>query len=257
MDREGRPARSDRPAPQLDRRRRGPVGLDPHAANDAVAMRSAKAGPVGSRLGCCRSRAARSSAAVGAASRCSGVSAAAEPAGLLGSLLEPRAVSREPPLLPEPAGAPPARCRIGPGAVPRESASTASASRMEVAAVMPPVRTSVHTPHASRMVATIVARRGPSERRRLATAQATKARLRTGMAKMGNNIPCTPVAIDSWTMRDVANSATIIRTMAPKRSDQGARLKNSHHRTISQPADESRQASRRAWRRARRRGRQT
>ena len=36
-DREGRPARSDRPAPQLDRRRLRPIGLDPHAANDAVA----------------------------------------------------------------------------------------------------------------------------------------------------------------------------------------------------------------------------
>ena len=54
MDREGRPARSDRPAPQLDRRRRGPVGLDPHAANDAVALRSAKAGPVGCPSRFCR-----------------------------------------------------------------------------------------------------------------------------------------------------------------------------------------------------------
>ena len=48
VDRERRPARSDRPAPQLDRRRLRPVGLDPHAANDAVAIRSAKAGPFGS-----------------------------------------------------------------------------------------------------------------------------------------------------------------------------------------------------------------
>ena len=53
-DREGRPARSDRPAPQLDRRRRRPVGLDPRAADDAVAPGSAKAGPVGSRRRCCR-----------------------------------------------------------------------------------------------------------------------------------------------------------------------------------------------------------
>ena len=56
VDREGRPARSDRPAPELDRRRCRPVGLDPHAADDAVAIGSAKAGPVGSRLRCCRSR---------------------------------------------------------------------------------------------------------------------------------------------------------------------------------------------------------
>ena len=48
--------------------------------------------------------------------------------------------------------------------------------------LMPSVRTSVHTPHASTTVATIVARRGPPARRRLATAQATKARHRIGMA---------------------------------------------------------------------------
>src|SRR5215216_6432092 len=37
-------------------------------------------------------------------------------------------------------------------------------------------------------------------------------------------------------MRDVANSATTIRARAPRRSDQGARLKNSHHTTITRPA---------------------
>ena len=36
-------------------------------------------------------------------------------------------------------------------------------------------------------------------------------------------------------MRDVATSATTIRTMAPTRSDQGARLKNSHHTTTANP----------------------
>ena len=36
-------------------------------------------------------------------------------------------------------------------------------------------------------------------------------------------------------MRDVANSAAIITTRAPTRSDQGARLKNSHHTTITNP----------------------
>ena len=62
---------------------------------------------------------------------------------------------------------------------------------------MPPVRRSVNTPHASRMAATIDARRGPLERRRLATAQATRARLRTGIAKMGSIIPIIPFAMDS------------------------------------------------------------
>src|SRR5215213_964075 len=36
-------------------------------------------------------------------------------------------------------------------------------------------------------------------------------------------------------MRKVANNATIIRTTAPTRSDQGARLKNSHHRMTANP----------------------
>jgi hypothetical protein len=62
---------------------------------------------------------------------------------------------------------------------------------------MPPVLRSVSTPHASRMAATIDARRGPLERRRLATAHDTKARLRTGMAKMGNIIPIIPFEMDS------------------------------------------------------------
>src|SRR5439155_3003537 len=46
-DRERRPARSDRPAPQLDRRRLGPIRLDLDAANDAVATGSAKSRPDG------------------------------------------------------------------------------------------------------------------------------------------------------------------------------------------------------------------
>ena len=45
----------------------------------------------------------------------------------------------------------------------------------------PPVRTSVHPRQASRMVATIVARRGTSGRFRAATAQMTNARLSVGM----------------------------------------------------------------------------
>ena len=49
LHREGRDARPDRPAPQLDRRRRCPVGLDANAADDTVAPRPAKAGPLGFR----------------------------------------------------------------------------------------------------------------------------------------------------------------------------------------------------------------
>ena len=53
-DGERRPARPDRPAPQLDRRRGGPVGFDPDAGDDAVAAGTAKAGPAGARLRRCR-----------------------------------------------------------------------------------------------------------------------------------------------------------------------------------------------------------
>src|SRR5262244_2630798 len=42
-------------------------------------------------------------------------------------------------------------------------------------------------------------------------------------------LPMPAPAIDSWTRRFVTSRATIIRTMAPRRSDQGARLNNSHH----------------------------
>ena len=53
---------------------------------------------------------------------------------------------------------------------------------------------------------------------------------------MGNNIPPGAVAIDSWRTREVANNATTISTIAPTRSDHGARLKNTHHTTIANAA---------------------
>src|ERR1700730_187944 len=48
-----------------------------------------------------------------------------------------------------------------------------------------------------------------------------------------NIIPIIPVATDTWTMRFVAISATIAKATAPRRSDQGARLKKTHHTTIA------------------------
>jgi hypothetical protein len=56
VDREGRPARPDRPTPQLDWRRRRPIRLNPYAANDPIPIRSAKAGPIGRRSGRGRGR---------------------------------------------------------------------------------------------------------------------------------------------------------------------------------------------------------
>ncbi len=45
--REGRPARTDGPPPQLDRRRLGPVGRDSQVRDHAIAGGSAKTGPLG------------------------------------------------------------------------------------------------------------------------------------------------------------------------------------------------------------------
>ena len=104
--------------------------------------------------------------------------------------------------------------------------------------VKPPVRTRVQTPQASRMVAAMVSRRVRSGRRRVATAQATKARPRTGSARTGNRKPIAPVRIDLSTRWYVAKSATTIRARAPRRSDQGARLKKSHHRMMRRRARE-------------------
>src|ERR1017187_9273158 len=89
------------------------------------------------------------------------------------------------------------------------------------------------------MVAAIVARRNLSERRRLAAAHTTSARLRPGITRMANNIPCAPVAIDTWMRREVPNSATTIRTTAPKRSDHGARLRKTHQARTAKPPTSS------------------
>ena len=50
LDGEGRPARSDRPTPHLDRWRLPPVGLEPHPGYDAVSTGPAETGPLGLRL---------------------------------------------------------------------------------------------------------------------------------------------------------------------------------------------------------------
>ena len=47
VDRERRPARADRAAPELDRRRLRPVGFDLRSVNDTVAVRSAETWPLG------------------------------------------------------------------------------------------------------------------------------------------------------------------------------------------------------------------
>jgi hypothetical protein len=84
-------------------------------------------------------------------------------------------------------------------------------------------------------VTTINMRLSLVERRLVATAQITNARLITGTEKMINIIPIFDVAIDTCSSRDAANSATIINRMAPQRSTLGALLKNAHHIAIASP----------------------
>ena len=83
------------------------------------------------------------------------------------------------------------------------------------------------------MVATDEMRRVRFERRLVATAQRTNGSPKNVSARMGNNTPCAPVAMDTSTNCRVTNSATTIKPRAPKRSDQAARLKNNHHRMTS------------------------
>ena len=137
-----------------------PVGLDPHAGDNAVAMGSAKAGPVGAGSaaaggGCgkrCRSAGSRGAQrdrwrAAGGGAGGAGSSSAAWARSRSSGVFDQRHAKSEP--------APPE---------------------------MPLVRRSANAPQASRMVATMVARRSPSERRRPATAHTTKARHSTGIA---------------------------------------------------------------------------
>ena len=48
-------------------------------------------------------------------------------------------------------------------------------------------------------------------------------------------MPIMPPAIEAWTICFVTGTNTIISPITPRRSIQGARLKNSHHKKISKP----------------------
>ena len=95
---------------------------------------------------------------------------------------------------------------------------------------MPPVRD--ERPDAAReqiaaAIATADVRRWTGRRRD--RADATSARHSTGMREDGQHPAHHPVAIDGCTTSGcVATTATTIRTIAPRRSTHGARLKKSH-----------------------------
>ena len=238
-DREGRPARPDRAAPQRDGRRRRPVGRDPRAANDAVAMgsrgsrasrRAPRRGP-GLRYGSRRGLAAGSRRVAPRAlsqwprTRSPETPRSREPRAAEGAARRPRAAAGSVDRL---AGQEPFLGRRRPPPVEVRPATTP---------LIPPVRTSANTPHAGQDGGDH--RRAP---RRWgepppAAAQATRARLRTG-DRPGSRA-ATPFR--RWQSTGRAGGVpppprATIRTIAPRRSGQGARLKNSHHTTISRPA---------------------
>ena len=100
--------------------------------------------------------------------------------------------------------------------------------------VMPSVLASVHTRQPAKMAATMVTRRVRFDRFRVATAQATNARLKVdGTARTKTIMPIAPFSIDSWTTCLVTSVARIINPRAANRSAQAARLKNSHQSTIT------------------------
>ena len=183
VERSPRTAKDDQPGP-IGRRHSstggdcGPVGLDPHAANDAVALGSAKAGPLGSSRRCAESR---RFGCVGFATSGFRRRRPARPersrvacgsdAGSL-SCRHGRSSRRRR-----------RHRRLGD----RSRSSGVGVHRQcesePCSPVMPPVRRSVE--HSAREQDRRGHRRAANRRwtrRRLATAQATRARLRTGMA---------------------------------------------------------------------------
>ena len=95
------------------------------------------------------------------------------------------------------------------------------------------MRTSVNALHASTIAATIHARRGPLERRRVAADHVTSARQRSGTEKKYTIIPIPAFSMEGSTTRFVAITAITITTRALTRSNHCARLKNSHHTAIT------------------------
>ena len=230
--REGRPARSDRPAPDLDRRRLRPVGLDPHAANDAVAPGPAKAWP----LGCASPPPPAVAASVVAArlelAGAAGAAAGFGPASASGLGTARQVCRRSRPLAPSTAGA-------------AWGSSSALGQQPFLGSRRPPpvkLRTGAADTSRSDERQTARTRAGWPQ-------PATRAELRLEMT--GGHRPCdeseargtgsagrrssSPAQPRDRFVDDglVANTATIIKTIAPTRSDQGARLKNSHHTTIA------------------------
>ena len=222
MDREGRPPRPDRLAPQLNRRRLGPVGLDSNAMNDAIAFRSAKARPLGFCFRRDRRWTFRFCCRGGRGRRCRRVSRFRDNGFLWrlhrhGSWWGLDVCLRQKPIL---------GSRLP---TPRELRQAIAGDAV-----------------------------GPKKCERSARQQDRREERNAPRfppeAACGNR-PCDEGEVHEWNPQEQREhpshqpaadrlvddvlrpyTATTIRTTAPIRSDQGARLKNSHHTRISRPA---------------------
>ena len=235
LDRERRPARPDRPLPHLHRRVGRPVGFDPHAANDAVARRSAESGPFDPRheprravgppwqLAGVASRTrlalAAVSPSVGGRRRRSGGGQLAA-GGIRRTLVGGRRSDGTGGRRPVRAVAP---RRLGPA--PGQSA-------LPLAGDPVGPQTASRTAHARKIVAIIVARRRPREAARAHATSPAPARRSAWGRRRRSIMPMKPFEIDGWTSGEVAITAVAMTKSAPMRSDQGARLKNSHQMRI-------------------------
>ena len=223
VDRKRRPARTDRPAPQLFRRRRRPVGGNAHAAHDAVAMAPRKPGQSSDAFtDSGERRAAEHPSSMQRRSTGAAVGLAAADAIRLGA---GAAVTEERP-------AATAACRLeAPARDLPASASSAMQDRCRTRPSIPRCEPASRPAHARRMAKTIDDRRTAERHGRLTTAQSRNARQRPGTASSGNSMPIAPVASDTSRNDEVAASDANITTIAATRSNHAARLKNSHHST--------------------------
>ena len=88
------------------------------------------------------------------------------------------------------------------------------------------------------IAAAIVARRVVVDSVRVKAAEATNRTMSGGIARSGSSPPIAPVEIEMSTKRHVTRMAAAMRAIAPNRSIQGARLKNSHQtRMTAAPAN--------------------
>ena len=100
---------------------------------------------------------------------------------------------------------------------------------------MPSVRIAAIEAQPSTIPAAIAARRRSGAQRPPMAMAAPNATAIAGRVKTYGSMPIAPLWIDGWTIHSIATIAAAIATIRPRRSSQGARLKNSHQSTMPSP----------------------